>query len=631
MSSGIDERLWNQLADLAESYIVSKERTSDLRGRYLDVMSENKWANRNFENLVTLTYESLDVLERKLARQGDRDEDWFPDAIVLMVDGHFANSVLSNKAVSDELTQREYDGMMAALDDFKDMTERGGRRGRGREERTAGGFGGSSRDTSRDRGGREVGRPASTGGRISRTSRPAQAAVGDHWAHIGDLGNDAAPEPQRTREVEQDRRYAPEIEIERAVQSQPSAPKEFHIDGPDYTKARPHDRFWRGGEQWELAHLSKWKLTGDGVDLETAVPTLYDCNAFIKYYVMDAEGNVREEFVEVTDDTRYAAHEILNRSDDQPVAVKPASSGFSRQQLVQGTDGADLERPFVPNARAKMVDLIDEIDAELMQLRNSQPIDSLHGATFNTRARMSAEKQTARVDLHLLRTPIVTTNFDQIDLIEQIYNTNSLAGAQEKLNELKPKFDLPVWETLNQRFSDFLLRALRYQFQYNEVLKLNFSKSYDKLLGKLTQDRGAEFTAQFAQRAGYITDLATGHFAKADVAGYTEDLFEHELYRAQNIEVPVVAFVDFVAMTAFNCTLDQLGIGRQLENAETGVVINATENRELNDSLRKLYQTLDKACPAPAKVRVYLSTSDNRLIEVLPYANRTDVFILAAV
>jgi len=627
----IDSKIWDFLADRAVEFITKKESVSDLRGKYFDIMSEARWANPAFNKLIDNIYHSLDNIERMCAQRGDKDEDWMADGVARMVDGHFASSVLSDNRIADSLGQRDYDGMVAAFDEFKELT--GQSRSRGRDsgyDRGRGSFG----NAATDRGGREapsrgrdlgVGRGSTPG----RSSGSRSAGVGDSWDMLANIGDEPQPEQQR-RTVEPESRYVPPV-AQAVVEPIRNVRAQVTIDGPDYTKARPYDRFRRGDELWELAHLSKWKLTGDGVDIESTIPTLYNCNTHVKYFVQDLDGRVREELEPVNEDTRYAAHETLNRASDQPVAPKPASSGFSRATLQSGGDDDGLSKEHKPTPRQKLVDLIDDIKEDQLQLNAASPVDSLTGAIFSTRAKLRADNEHARVDLHLLRTPIVATSFEQIALIELVYNTNSLAGAQEKLNELKPQFDLPVWETLNTRFSDYLLRALRFQFQYNEIVKFNFSKHYGKLLEKFAADRGADAAASFAHRVGYITDLACGHFSKDDVAGYTEDLFEHKAFESEGVTVPVVSFVDFIALAAFDATLDQLGIGNQLDNSEMGVVVNATDHSELNRSLRKLYENLDRAVPTPAKIRAYLSTSDNRLVEVLPYANKTDVFILAAV
>lgn len=616
--SGIDGKLWDFLAQSVEDYVKDKATVSEFRELYAERMSENRWANKNFNGIVDTIYDNLDNLEREYARKGDRDEDWMNDGVVALVDGHFANSVLSDRRASDALPDREYDQMLAAVEQFKRLTGSGRRFG-GREER--------GRDTGRETRstGRDLGRPAASGYRSGRDTG-GKAVAGDHWSAMLNVGDDAAPEPERERERATTERYvAPHpIEIAQAVVEREVARPA--IEGPDYTKARPWDSFYREGELWELAHKSKLKLTGDG-SLESTIPTLYDCSESIKYFVMDTEGNVREELEPVTDENRYAQHETLNRSEDQPVAPKPQSAGFGRASLAAGKSDEEQTLQYRASSRIHLVDLIDEIKEDQLSLSDSAAGDHLTSAIFGSRAKLRASGDNALVDLHLLRTPIVATSFDQIELIEQVYSTSSLAGAQQKLVELKPKFDLPVWETLNKRYSEFLLRALRYQFQYNEVVKFNFAKHYQKLLDTLTADRGAEFAASFAERVGYITDLACGHFNRQDVSEYTADLFQP----AAGVELPVVAFVDFISISAFNCTLDQLGIGNQLESSETGLVVNQTQHRDLNQALRKLYQNLDKALPAPAKIRVYLSTSDNRLVEVLPYANRMDTFILAAV
>lgn len=619
-----DDKLWNFIADAAEYHIKKSASKSKLREDYAYIMSENRYRNKEFEQLVTDACSCVHNLERKYARQNDKPEDWLTEGTEAFVDGHFAYSVISDRRISDQLTDREYNDMKAAAEDLQDLMSRNERSSYRRDDR---------REPGRERsmhsmGSRDLGR-ASRGAVHTGRQSDRGAAGASGWDALSNLGagGDTAREVNEPAPAREERYVVPTVEaaLTPRQETRQEPRQHINIEGPDYRETRPYDRFMRHGEEWVLAALSTWKLTGDG-DLLTVVPKLYNCNTHIKYHVKDTDGKVREEFDPVTEDNRYAAHENLHRAIDEPVPPKAASSGFTRAAL-QNNLNEGISGEFLPQKETLLHELLQDVDPDQFDLRRSNPVDSITGAVFSSRAALTASKDRARVDLHLLRTPIVASKPGQIDLIEKVYNTNSLAGTQEMLNTLKPEFDQAVWGALNKRLGDFLLRAATYQFQFNEVTKLNFSKHYIKYLGDMENLRGAEPTAMFAQRIGYVCDLATGHFAEADVADYTSDLYELK----EGETVPMVSFVDFIAMVSLDCTLDDLGIGSQLDDQEKGAVVQPTGNRKLYDALRSLYGNLDGKVPAPGKVRIYLSTSDNRLIEVLPYAARTDAFILAAV
>ncbi|MNG23478.1 hypothetical protein D3C84_1080870 [compost metagenome] len=92
-----------------------------------------------------------------------------------------------------------------------------------------------------------------------------------------------------------------------------------------------------------------------------------------------------------------------------------------------------------------------------------------------------------------------------------------------------------------------------------------------------------------------------------------------------------LVFLDVLAVASFGASIDELGIGLALTMDDTGLAVTQASNRDLYTSLRGLYSALEQQTPPGLKPRLLLSTSDNRLIEVLPYACRTESFILAAV
>jgi hypothetical protein len=279
-----------------------------------------------------------------------------------------------------------------------------------------------------------------------------------------------------------------------------------------------------------------------------------------------------------------------------------------------------------PKAGLKLGDLLKEIDSAQISCTEPLAADSIQSAVFQGQVRLNAEEDTkVRVDIQFLRTPVAVKSNDQLELVAKVSQATTLTQAQDIMTELQPSFEKPVFEILNKRFGTNLLRTAQYQFQFDEVERLNFTKNYGRFLNTFKDLRGDAEAAQFAQRVGNITTLSSAHVNAEDMQDFAGDL----LAGVQNAKALV--FLDVLAVVSLQATIDELGIGKVLEQEDKGMAVTQSSNRDLHTVLRGLYTQVEQAIPAGLKPRVLLSTSDNRLVEVLPFACRVDSFILASV
>lgn len=637
-----DEGLWDDVADEVVRYIGDKASDPDLRDTaigdlredYKHAMSKKDWRTREFNELVDLTVACLREVEHEYGREGDTRRDIIKLAAKKIVDGHFAVQVLASDHASS-LSNAVYDALRDAKEEATRLERHASRDDRdGRDSR---------RDRDRDPYDRDDrgGRRNRSRGRDDRDDRDRggrrRAHTGDEddaWSVLNDIGDVDNDRDERKRDDDEDdrddrpvrERYVePEPERqERKFEKPPIAP----LEGPDYSLASPFDEWVEHGEHWKAAHLTDWQLTAD-VDrfseledlLLTTIPTLYNVNTHIKYYVLGTDGSIREEFVEVTEENRHLAHQL--REDDRaPDVTRPRSA-----RINLNGEGLDMDASTVNHRQPglSLANQIEELDYTTVKMNAVNMADSLTGIVFSSQLDMMADEGKARIDLYYKRTPLVIRDRKQLDLIDQVNDTTTLTAAAEKLLQLRDEFEKPVWETLNRRFGENLLRIARYQFQFNKVAKLNFSNSYGRFLAAFRDDRDSEQASMFSRRIGVLTGMSCAHMLLEQM-GNSEDLTRNTAGK-----VDALVFLDFIAMISVNASLDDLGLGNALNQRSTGVSIEATNNHRLYDELRKIFGKIDSEVPAQTRARLLISTSDNRLLEVHPYFGEQKAYVLSLV
>lgn len=625
MALSQDEQvIWDALADEAAHVIDDRARDRDkLRERYADVMGKGDFRNRDFDGLVNVMFDAFPEIERKYARSGDRLSDFLPEAVGDIVDGHFANSVLSDRRLSDDLDDRTFREMEDAVHRYKDLVrgrrgERGGREERDRDGRRGGGTG-YSRERGRDRdNSRDMGREArNAGGGWRNRSATRRAAAGEGW---NDVARDAAATQQaEVRREEPAARPVP-VPVEQVAAAPAPAPQRPALDGPDFTKARPYDDYWVKGEHWIVAIKSPWKLEWDDQNPLASVPSLYDVRTHVKYHVKSEDGKVREELVKVQQDNRYLAHDQMAQPEryQSPRSSSPAVS-LSGKPVAEEDKLNDVQaKPQV----SYLTDVLKGLDTtHFVPGEGGAPLaETIEGLVFDTRVKMFGSDRPQRLNVCFRTTPLIASSWKQEDLIREVYNCHNLAAAAVKMQELKDQFDAPIWNVLNKRFSTLVLRALTLQFQYNSVKSLSFAEHWDRLINHLETQKGEGFASDFAQRTNYIVTMASTLADRADLPGFTG---------REDEDVPCIVFLEQIAMIAINATMDGLGLGNVLEKMELGVSITASGDADLNAAVRHVYGKLDGNAPTPGACRVFLNTSDGTLMELLPFAARKENYILA--
>lgn len=665
MSRGGEQSIWDLMADLAIDHMEKKARgngeLADIRDVYARQLGKHQYRNDEFDSIIDVFEDNLEAIEKKYFQRGDKDIDFLRPAIADLIDGHFAMSVLADKNISDELSNRTYDDMKDMAEVYEDLIRPArSRRNRGDDERGgrgARGGGGSIRDKyasessrndrDRDEPRRDRGDRVRAGQSGQRRSNDAGVG-GGAWSALQGVGDVHEPTRQSNARtvLEEERPGEPydddlplSVQATREVARRPAAAVEdtvqhrrlTQVEGPDYSKARPFDDFWKDDEHWQAAHLSKWTITNMGHDPIGGVPTFFDANLSIKYLVKNEDGIVREELKAVEKDSRYLASELgagtVDAQDDRKISS--AGAAFSMKALKEAQErGEDItdDKPVPSQRKELLTTLIEKVDQAQLNFTDASQVESMAGGAFIGRARLAADpEKKPRVDFHIVCTPVIVSDFEQLALVNEVYQSNTLTDASQRLLALKPKFDPGLYAVLNGRYGEALLRTLKYQFQCPQIKALDFAKDYSRMLEVFSTIRNASETAIFAQRVSFINNLACQHYSQDDNETYTSSL------SSMPDEIKAVIFTDFAAIISVDATLNELGFSAGLDKKDnTGISIVESRNRALHGSVAELYSRLDAEVPSPAKVRVYLTTSDNRTVEILPYAGRTESFILAS-
>lgn len=626
--------LWDAAFDAVVDYIDKKADDTNLRKSYYKMMSDRRWKNSAMSDLIDGIVAAERKIEDEYMRNNVSERRALNDAVRDIVDGHFASVILADRDLADELPQRQYDQMREAADRFDSLLTPSRRRGSrdrddDRDDRRE--YGGSSRrDVRDDRDDRDDRRSFGEGGRSrSTTSRSREVNDNDPWSMLSQI-DDAYNQPEthvnEDGSREEPARPAPAREREIIEYEAPRREtRRSNVEGPDFTKADPYGEYWLKGEHWVVAHRSVWELDDPIYEGAELIPRWHDLNLFVKYYVKNSEGQVREELIEVSNDNRYLNQDLRVQRGEQPTERRSAAVNLRALRKPQSEE--DILNTSEVVEQQRTVDLVAQLVdvAEMVpQLTESNPVDSLVAATFSGRSKMLAADRSVDLLLGYMRTPLAASNWDQLELLDRIADAPSLVAAAELMNELKPMFDLSVWNKLNERYTTLALRSWNFQFHFNAVKQMNFARDCSKVMNHMAKVRGEEFASMVGARTRKINALACSYVSRDQLSSTIADL------GADAEKFPAVVFIDFLEIVSLDATLDELGLSSILAegNVEKGLSITDAGNRKLAGALRRIFEAVS-ASLVDINARVLLSTADNFLIEVTPYAARTEAFVFS--
>jgi len=630
----------NYVYDRTIDYIQNRERDNDLRREYARYMSSGQWNNDEMANVI----EVITIIangELRNSRSDDEDQAIVRDVIMTVIDANCGAFGLSDSRIANAVPDDVYSELKRADAKWNDILNRlsGNSRGSGR----SGGW---------NRGGQQQQRSVfdrsnSYGQRRNVFDRHEQQqderASNSVFAGRGvSMGQSSSPVFNRQRDQQEEpsqhrsafnhpstRQQPAPARREEPRQEAPAPAREERVEraeGPDMSKDRPYDDFWMNGENWQIAHRSKfvWSFSP-----KQQTRRSYDPDNEVRFLVKGVDGTVREEFIAMTDDLVEEAHVIRNHQ--RPNRPRINTERTEGDPLFEGTDLDSVDLDALAKTRAFAVkEFLGELDI-------SAPHVSSQAISVSTleEAAVRVAGEGAKVETDVVATNNIMavqlagddTTLQALESIKAIgANEGDLLQLQKRLKSLRGTLAENVLNYLDKHFTQEVNTALGDWFGLAKPRIESFVEDFEDLLECNTfKKQGQAYASQFLSRTRIIL---------ASMQYLVEDELREEFMECQDL-LPVsdddnegytkfrknmVVLFRPVAMLHIKLDAEQLGF----VNHEVRVPRRTGEGADptLCDTLNGLYALGRKTAGAG---HVYLVSADNLIFELVPISGARDI------
>jgi hypothetical protein len=650
----LEDIIYDRLIDI----IQNGAKDNDLRDAYDVFMSDRNYNNTDMKALFEHCVKMVE-LDWETCRN-DREEDKLIDtsaeeavaqgiAIWVLSDKKLANAIDNDRVWKDlQASANDWDRVEADYERAtrggrdrdrdrgdRDRDERGGRGGRDSRASRNTGIGyqqsrpptSSNRDRD-ERGGRSRGRDDNTrmtGGFGAGRSQPRETARNAEAPQQRDTRNSSplarAPRQQENREVEQESRlHRHQEHVEDVIENNA---------GPDFSLPRPYDSFWDNNENWQLAHVSDltWMWSPSQQFCRS-----YDPDQEVRFLVKGEDGNVREEFLPMTDDLNFAAHEIkaLKRPNDER-RTRTGVGAVAGEISLPGNDldTVDLDKLSGQVEEARRT-LITQLDLNSVELEPNQVVAATirDGLIRATTLRLQTGKDIASAQNMIVEIlPSTGKGTHELESLSNLIGSDGgLDVLQKRLQGLRGKVDESVLDHINRHYTDEVNHSLKYAFGFGGKLAIDsFIDDFTGLLTVMTKHRNAGFTAQYLTRTRNL--VPTLVVIKEDDG--RKDIIEAQdlLPEAEEDSAAYIAYRENVVVllkpsASVSVNIDLEAFGMVDADPRVAVGTGAGADPELRDVLNGLYLIARKSS-APG--RVHVVTADNIILELVGIAGARDV------
>lgn len=629
--------------------IQNNARDNELRDEYDRFMSDRNYNNSDMTQLFEHCVKMVE-LGWEDCRNTREEDKLIAHAVDESIAQHIGVWATSDKHIANSIdNDRVWGDLKAAATEWDrvehdyDRASRGNRSRSGRDDRDD--------RNSRSRGGRDnrntglgysQSRPPAgrdDRDRDNRRDRGDSRMSGGFGANRDNKPREAARNSERDRPTEQRSRSplarAPRTE-ERPVTNERLKPHEEPADddvielnaGPDFTLPRPFDDFWDNGENWQLAHVSKWSWTWTP---KAQFCRTYDQEHEVRFLVKDKNGVVREEFLPMTDDLSSVAHEIK--------ALTRPNEG---RRLRDGGVSADGE-VSLPGNDIDAVDLnqlAGEVEATRLTLITEMNLSNIHvekgpivtGSTRDCLIKTTVLRLKTSTDVAVAQNMCVEVvpssgrGRAELESLGSMLGTESgLDVLQKRLLGLRGKVDESVLDLIDAHYTAEVNHTLSHAWGFGKTKIDSFIEDFSDLLSVISSMRGAGFTAQFIQRTRNIVTslvvMADGESTR-DVID-SQDLFsEAEADPAEYTRYRETALVFLRPTATLSINIDLEAFGTVGDDTRVPVSSGTGADPELRDALTGLFLAGRKAS---ATGRVFAVTGDNIIVELVGMAGARDV------
>jgi hypothetical protein len=623
--------LVNFVYDRTIDYIENRAQDNNIRYDYATYMSSGKWNNQEMGNVVDAIVAVAG--ERLRDCRGEREENNMINTTVAnIVDAHAGYVAMSDRKLTDSVDDTTYHSLKKAAGVWEDiLNELSGRgRGRGRERDSR------SRDTGVGRrsvfaGSESVGQRR---GVFDRDDREDTRAAGNGTFGGGmpvvnrsRVFDEPADKPE-ARFATQRPAFTPGARpFEEPVEKQPLRDnQEVQTDGPDTSLPRPYDNFTSNGEQWQLAHLSKFVWAASPKQL---IRRAYDPDQEVRFLVKGVDGSIREEFVPMTADLTEESHVI--RSSARPHRPRSQHERFDGDVVMPGADIDAVDLDAAENTyRCAVRAYLGEVDINNPFIREKAAYIGTLEEGILSAAGLASKHDNDVVATNAIQGTMMAADSATIKGLEAIGSISpsdsDLLVVQQRLKTLRGTMTENVMAYVDRHFTNEVNSALRDQFGMGSLSIDSFVEDFEALLGcKAFKKMGASYSAQFLSRTKIImaslwymvdADERMEYLDCGDLLVKSDEDCENYTKFRENV---VVLFKP-AAYVHVKANLDLFGMvtSEMRVPARTGQGADPT----MADLLRGLYAIGRKTTGGGP---IYMVTADNICVELVAASGARDI------
>lgn len=617
-------------------YIEDRAPDNDLRHGYAEYMSKGNWNNNEMANIVEVIAVIADDELRRC--RSEREEDaCIRDVIKTCVDANCGAFGLSDRQLANSVPDDVYTEMKRADAKWNDILNRlsGNTRGSGRN---SGGRSWGNNDRSGG-GSRSVfDRGNQYGSRRSAFDREQPDERASNSVFSGRNVSGSSPVFDRHREEERSQTqhrsafaHAPRQEQARREepaprQAEPVVEREEKPEGPNMNLERPYDDFWMKGENWQIAHRSKFTWSWSP---KQQTRRAYDPDNEVRFLVKAADGTVREEFIAMTDDLVEEAHAI--RSQQRPNRPRTTTERVEGDAVFEGNDldVVDLDALEV-GRRYVAKELLQELEIGSPQIAEQAiSVATLEEAAVRVAGDATKHEGDVTATNNIMAVQLAgdAQSIKALESIKAISsNEGDLLQLQKRLKSLRGTLAENVMNYLDKHFTQEVNAALGDQFGLAKPRIESFIEDFEDLLNCNTFKKlGQAYGSQFLSRTRILLtsmQYLTEPELREEFLGCMDllQVGENDPQAYTDFRNNMVVLFKPVAMLHIKLMAEQLGF----VNSEVRVPSRTGQGADptMVDVLTGLFAIGRKTAGAG---RVYVVTADNIMFELVPISGARDI------
>ncbi|MCY1468614.1 hypothetical protein D9M68_17970 [compost metagenome] len=629
----MSNELANFVYDRTIDYIENRAQDNQIRYDYASYMSSGNWNNQEMGNVVDAV---VAVVGQRLRDARDQREEnaMITSAVTNIVDAHAGYVAMSDRKLVDSVDDNTYHSLKKAAGVWEDILNElsgGGRgRGRGQDYRT------------RDSG---VGRRSVFGGNEAVGQRRSvfdSSVRGSESrpAGNGTFGSGAIPVVHRSRVFDE-----PEAQVEARFPTQRAAftptarpferrdeqqplrdQREEPTDGPDLSSPRPYDNFWSNGENWQLAHLSKFVWA---TSAKQQTRRSYDPEQEVRFLVKGIDGTIREEFIPMTDDLTEESHVI--RSSTRPHRPRNQLERFDGDVVMPGEDIDAIDLDAAENTyRCAVREFLGEVDINNPFIREKAAYIGSHEEGILSAAGLASKHANDVVSTNAIQGTMMAADPATIKGLEAIGSISpsdsDLLVIQQRLKTLRGTMAENVMAYVDRHFTNEVNSSLRDQFGLGTLSIDSFVEDFEDLVNcGAFKKMGTSYAAQFLQRTKVImsslwymvdSEERLEYLDCGDLLPKSDEDDENYTKFRENVAV----LFKPAAYVHVKVNLDKFGMvsSEMRVPQRTGQGADPT----MADLLRSLYAIGRKTTGGG---RIYMVTADNICVELVAASGARDI------